>query len=172
MAAALGLSCLAAGAQGTGNAAIGSVPVLKNWTAPNYKMTSQALVDDTFAKHPELLSLTLQGEPTGHKGIHTTFAGTFPERIGKMSSEVDVLVMTKGYTILDPRWNRQETPSKSVYLLPLRDKSGQNIGLTVIVFKGNTKSEKDYFLAASAIRDEMAAQIPNHASLFQPAAQK
>lgn len=171
--AALGLACLTAGAQApAGGASVGTVPVLKNWTAPDYKMASQALVDSTFAKHPELLSLTLQGEPPGHKGIHTMFAGTFPERIGKMSSDVDVLVMTKGYTILDPRWNRQENPAKSVYLLPLRDKAGQNVGLTVIVFKGNAKTEKEYFLAASAIRDEMAGQIASHAALFAPAAGK
>ena len=148
---------------------VGTAPVIKNWTPPSHKMLSQAIADDMMAKYPELLSLTMQGEPPGHKGINTMFAGSFPERIGKMSSDVDVLVITKGYTILDPRWNRNENPPKSVYLLPLRDQSGKNVGLTVIVFKGNTKTEKEYFLAASDIRDEMAKRIPSHAAMFQPA---
>ena len=169
LAAALGLA-LAAPATAA-DPVVGTPSVAKNWTPPAHKMLSQALADEMMKKYPELLSLTMQGEPTGHKGVYTMFAGSFPDRIGKVSSEVDVLVITKGYTILDPRWNRNENPRKSVYLLPLRDQAGQNVGLTVIVFKGNAKSEKDFFLAASSIRDEMAKRIPSHAALFEPAAQ-
>lgn len=172
--AALGLGCVVAGAQPATGDAVGSIPVVKNWTAPAYKMMSQALVEETFAKHPELQSLTLQGVPTGQKGAvkSTMFAGTFPERIGKMSSDVDVLVVEKGYTILDPRWNMKDNPPKCTILIPLRDKAGQNVGLAVVVFKnpaGSQKTEKEYFLAAAAIRDEMAARIPSHAALFMPA---
>lgn len=153
---------------------VGELPVVKNWTAPKHKMLSQALVDETFAKHPELQSLTLQGVPPGYKGTvkSTMFAGTFPERIGKMSSDLDVLVVEKGYTILDPRWNMKDTPPKVTILIPLRDKANQNVGLAVVVFKhpaGATKTEKEYFLAAATIRDELAARIPSHAALFAPA---
>lgn len=153
---------------------IGALPVVKNWTAPNYKMLSQALVEETFAKHPELQSLTLQGVPPGFQGSvkSTMFAGTFPERIGKMSSDLDVLVVEKGYTILDPRWNMKDTPPKVTILIPLRDKAQQNVGLAVVVFKhpsGATKTEKEYFLAAATIRDELAARIPSHAAMFAPA---
>lgn len=165
------MCCLPAAMAAAQTATVGSAPVIKNWAAPSYKMFSQTLVDETMAQHPELLSLTLQGEPPGHKGINTMFAGSFPERIGKMSADVDVQVIAKGYTILDPRWNRDESPRKSVYLLPLRDKAGQNIGLSVIVFKnpvGTNKSEKDFFLQASAIRDDLATRIANHAALFAP----
>lgn len=150
---------------------IGAAAIQKNWTAPAHRMYSQALVDDMMAKRGDLLSLTLQGEPPGHKGVYTMFAGSFPERIGKVSSDVDVLVMAKGYSILDPRWNRDETPRKSVYLLPLRDRAGKNIGLTVVAFKnpaGSNKTEKDFFLAASDLRDELAKRIPSHAALFGP----
>ncbi len=153
---------------------IGSLPVLKNWTAPHYKMHSQAVVEEVFGKHPELQSLTLQGVPPGFKGSikSTMFAGTFPERIGKMSSDLDVLVVEKGYTILDPRWNMKDTPPKVTILIPLRDKANQNVGLAVVVFKhpaGATKTEKEYFLAAAEIRDELAARIPSHAAMFAPA---
>jgi len=86
--------------------------IKKNWTAPSHKMLSQALVDDVMARRPELLSFTLQGEPPGQKGVYTMFAGSFPDRVGKVSSDVDVLVITKGYTILDTRWQKDETPRK------------------------------------------------------------
>ncbi len=163
-------------AQSADAKSVGSLPVLKNWTPPNYKMMSQALVEETVARHPELQSLTLQGVPIGHKGAvkSTMFAGTFPERIGKMSSDVDVLVVEKGYTIVDPRLNMSDVPPKFTMLVPLRDRSGGHVGLAVVVFKnppGTNKSEKDFYLAALAIRDEMAARIPNHAALFAPAIQ-
>jgi hypothetical protein len=151
-----------------------SAPAIqKNWVAPAHRMYAQALVDETMARHSELLSLTLQGTPPGEKGIYTMFAGSFPERIGKASSDVDELVITKGYTILDPRWNKDDNPRKSVYLLPLRDRAGLNIGLAVIAFRnpaGSKKSEKDFFLEASSLRDALAARIPSHAALFAPAA--
>ena len=170
---ALCLSAFAASAQqAAGAATVGTAPILKNWTAPGYKMLSQALVDEAMAKHPELLSLTLQGEPPGHKDIHTMFAGSFPERIGKKSSDVDSLVITKGYTILDPRWKQNDNPRKSTYLLPLRDKTGQNVGLAVIVFKNpaaSNKTEKEFFPQAAAIRDALESRISSHAAMFAPA---
>ena len=169
VAAVLG-ACVAAGAWAAEPAAA-TPAIKKNWTAPAHKMLSQVLVDDVMARHPELLSFTLQGEPPGQKGVYTMFAGSFPDRIGKVSSDVDVLVITKGYTILDPRWQKDETPRKSVHLLPLRDKAGQNVGLAVIAFKNDSgsKSEKEFFLAASDIRDQLAKRIPNHTALFAPA---
>jgi hypothetical protein len=96
-------------------------------------------------------------------------AGSFPECIGKVSSEIAVMVISKGYTILDPRWNRDENPRTSVHLLPLHDKAGQNIGLAVVAFKNPAgESEKEFFLAASEIRDTL---IMRQASLFAPAPQ-
>lgn len=170
--AALCFSAATASAQAVpANGTVGTAATPKNWTAPSHRMLAQALVDETMAKHPELLSLTLQGEPPGHKDVHTMFAGSFPERIGKKSSDVDSLVITKGYSILDPRWKMNDSPRKSTYLLPLRDKAGQNIGLAVIVFKNpaaTNKTEKEFFPAAAAIRDELAARTPSHAALFAP----
>ncbi len=170
--AALCLSAATVGAQtAPASGTVGSAAIVKNWTAPSHRMLAQALVDEAMAKHPELLSLTLQGEPPGHKDVHTMFAGSFPERIGKKSSDVDSLVITKGYSILDPRWKMSDNPRKSTYLLPLRDKAGQNVGLAVIVFKNpaaTNKTEKDFFPAAAAIRDELAARTPSHAALFAP----
>src|SRR6516225_2492813 len=54
----------------------------KNWTAPAHKIYGQKLSDDTMAKHPELLSVTLHGTPPGMNEVYTMFAGSFPDRIG------------------------------------------------------------------------------------------
>jgi hypothetical protein len=172
--AAVICACAATAAVAAEPAPMAASPIKKNWTPPAHKIHAQTLVDDVMARHPELLSLTLQGTPPGEKDIYTMFAGSFPDRIGKVSSDVDVLVVTKGYSILDPRWNKDDNPRKSAYLLPLRDKAGQNVGLAVIVFKnpvGTKKTEKEFFLAASDIRDSLAQRIPSHAALFAPAPQ-
>jgi hypothetical protein len=81
-------------------------------------------------------------------------------------------VITKGITIVDPRWRRKDPQRKFVVLLPLRDAAGENVGLLVLAYKNpetNTKGEKDYFLAATALRDGLQAKIPTYAALFEPA---
>ena len=153
---------------------IGTMPVIKNWTAPNYKMLSQDVVDEVFAKHSgELQSLTLQGVPPGYKDVikGTMFAGTFPERIGKVSGESDVEVIQKGYMIIDQRYGKKDDPRKFNALMPLRDKAGNHIGLAVMVFNyplGSSKTEKDFVRLAFEIRDEISAKIPSHTAMFMP----
>lgn len=171
---AIGTSIFSGIAYAQQDVKVGSLPVVKNWTAPNYTMLSQSVVDEVFAKHSgQLLSITLQGVPPGFKDEikSTMFAGTFPDRIGKMSSDIDVEVVKNGYMIIDPRLNKNDVPRKFTTLMPLRDKAGNHIGLAVIVFKnpvGTNKKEKDFVLAAYDIRDELAAKIPNHSAMFAP----
>ena len=81
-------------------------PPKKNWTPPAQKIYAQKLSDDTMAKHPELLSVTLHGVPPGQDNVYTMFAGSFPERIGNPDDPDDIDVTKKGITILDPRWHR------------------------------------------------------------------
>jgi hypothetical protein len=57
-------------------------------------------------------------------------------------------------------------------MLPLRDAQGENVGLLVLAYKNPSpaaKSETDFFVAASAIRDVLKKQIPSYADLFEPA---
>jgi len=59
-----------------------------------------------------------------------------------------------------------------VVLMPLRNASGENIGLLVLAYKNppnSGKSETDFFLAATALRDGLQKQIPSYADLFKPA---
>src|SRR5882672_12317868 len=145
----------------------------KNWTAPAYKIYGQQLSDEIMAQHPELISVTLHGVPPGLKDVYTMFAGSFPDRIGNPDDPDDVDVITKGITIVDPRWHRvNDTVKKFVMMVPLRDSAGENVGLLVLAYKTPSPvatSETEFFVAASSLRDELKQRIPSYADLFKPA---
>jgi hypothetical protein len=170
IATALGV-CLVFGSA----AAWAADPPKKNWTAPAQKIYAQKLSDETMAKHPELLSITLHGVPPGLDGVYTMFAGSYPERIGNPDDPDDIDVVKKGITILDPRWHRtNDTDKKFVVLMPMRDASGENIGLVVYAFKNPTNpstsaTEKDYLAKSTVLRDELSKKIPSYKALFDPA---
>ena len=150
-------------------------PPKKNWTAPSYKIYGQKLSDETMAKHPELLSITLHGLPPGQENVYTMFAGSYTDRIGNPDDPDDIDVTKKGITILDPRWHRtNDTDKKFVVLMPMRDKSGENVGLVVYAFKNpknpsTSATEKEYLAKSTALRDSLAKQVPSYKALFDPA---
>jgi hypothetical protein len=148
-------------------------PKAKNWTPPAQKIYAQALSDEIMAKHSELISVTFHGVPPGLDKVYTMFAGSFPERIGNPDDPDDIDVITKGITIVDPRWNKTNDPvRKFVMMLPLRDASGGHIGLLVLAYKNpptSKKTETDFFIASSALRDGLKKKIPSYADLFKPA---
>ncbi len=148
----------------------------KNWTAPADKIYAQKLSDETMAKNPDLLSITIHGVPPGMSDVYTMFAGSYPERIGNPDDPDDIDVSKKGITILDPRWHRtKDTVKKWVVLMPMRDKTGENIGLVVYAFKdpkGNpnaTANEMNYLKKSAALRDALAKKISSYDALFAPA---
>jgi hypothetical protein len=144
----------------------------KNWTAPKFKIYAQQLSDEIMTKHPELISITFHGVPPGLDKVYTMFAGSFPERIGNVDDPDDIDVQTKGITILDPRWHRTDPEKKFVVLMPLREASGENIGLIVFAFKNPSnsgKSEREYLAMATDMRDGLKNKISNYKSLFERA---
>jgi hypothetical protein len=145
----------------------------KNWTAPAAKIYAQQLSDEIMASHPELISVTFHGVPPGQPETYTMFAGSFPERIGNADDPDDIDISKKGITILDPRWHRpNDTVKKFVMMLPLREASGENVGEIVIAYKNpadSRKTEKDFFLASTALRDGLMKKIQSYAALFEPA---
>ncbi|BAL27196.1 hypothetical protein [Azoarcus sp. KH32C] len=147
----------------------------KNWTPPANKIYGQKLSDETMARHPELLSVTLHGVPPGHENVYTMFAGSFPDRIGNADDPDDIDVIKKGITIVDPRWHRNDDPKKFVVLAPMRDKSGENVGLVVYAFRNppadasTSAKEKEFFAKSVTLRDELAKQIPSYKALFDRA---
>ncbi|MDB5906435.1 MAG: hypothetical protein JWP34_549 [Massilia sp.] len=164
-------------------AAFGSAPVwaaaaapapvakAKNWTPPAYRIHAQKLTEQIMAKHPELISATFHGVPPGMDKVYTMFAGSLLERIGNPDDPDDIDVITKGITIVDPRWHRtNDAVKKFVMMLPLRDKANESVGLLVLAYKANSaKSELDFFKASSALRDSLRKDIPSYESLFEQA---
>ncbi|TMA74102.1 MAG: hypothetical protein E6J58_18225 [Deltaproteobacteria bacterium] len=148
-------------------------PKKKNWTAPAEKIRAQALADEIMSQHPELISVTFHGVPPGLDKVYTMFAGSFPERIGNPDDPDDVDVITKGITIVDPRWHRaNDAVKKFVMMMPLRDSSGENVGLLVLAYKTPSpvaKSETEFFVAATALRDDLKQRIASYPDLFKPA---
>src|SRR3982751_3683998 len=148
----------------------------KNWAAPSYKIYGQKLSDETMARHPELLSVTLHGAPPGKADVYTMFAGSFPERIGNPDDPDDIDVIKKGITIVDPRWKRtKDDPKKFVVLMPMRDASGENVGLVVYAFKDppanphTSAAEIEYLRKSTVLRDELQKKIPSYGALFDAA---
>lgn len=170
------LTCVAVAAAAVGfSVATAAAPPEhpKNWTAPAAKIYAQQLVDEIMATHTELLSTTLHGVPPGQTDTYTMFAGSFPDRIGNADDPDDIDISKKGITILDPRWHRtNDTVRKFVMMLPLRSASGENIGEIVLAYKNpvdSGKTEKDFYLAASGLRDALSKKIPGYAALFASA---
>jgi hypothetical protein len=142
----------------------------KNWTQPANEIYAQTLSDEIMAAHHELISVTLHGVPPGMKDVYTMFAGSYPDRIGNPDDPDDIDVITKGITIVDPRWHRiKDTVKKFVVQLPLRDASGENVGLIVFAFHNESSGngEKKFFLSAVALRDALQRKIPSYAGLFE-----
>lgn len=159
-----------------GAASLGAAP--KNWTPPAYKIYGQVLSDQIMAANPELISITLHGVPPGLDKVYTMFAGSFPERIGNGDDPDDIMVIELGITILDPRWHRtKDTAKKFVVMMPLRDASGENVGLLVAAYKNeafsptgsSSKLEAEFFAKGVKLRDELQKKIPSYAGLFAPA---
>lgn len=149
----------------------------KNWTPPAGKIYAQKLADEIMAHHPELISVTFHGVPPGMQDAYTMFAGSFPDRIGNADDPDDIDISKKGITIVDPRWHRpNDTVSKFVVMLPLRDAAASNLGELVISYKNpahgakaDSRYERRFFLAAVALRDSLEKKIPSYAALFAPA---
>jgi hypothetical protein len=148
-------------------------PKAKNWTPPPQKIYAQTLVEQIMAKHPELISVTFHGVPPGLDKVYTMFAGSFLDRIGNPDDPDDIDVITKGITIVDPRWRRTNDPVKKfVMMMPLRDAAGENVGLLVLAYKNppnSGKTETHFFLSATSLRDGLQKQITRYADLFKPA---
>jgi len=166
------ITLLAAGVLAAGTAVADEPAHPKNWTPPAGKILAQTLSDRIMATHPELISVTFHGVPPGTaEGTYTMFAGSYPERIGNVDDPDDVDIQKLGITILDPRWHRtKDTVKKVVVMLPLRDKTGENVGELVLAYKADAaKSENAYFLAGTELRDGLKPEIANLAALFAPA---
>ena len=124
---------------------------------------AQKLVDQTMAKHPELLILALHATPPG--GTVNIINGSSIGRIGKKADEDDMGVVNSGKTLTEVNSTGKRFEVESQLL----DASGKSIGAVSAVFAYKAGDDKAQLQKqGEAIRDELRRQIPSNAKLFEP----
>ncbi|RHW18205.1 hypothetical protein D1610_06915 [Sphingomonas gilva] len=143
----------------------------KNWAGPQQKILAQTLVDELAAAHPEVVSITIHAVPPG-LSEYSMIAGTFPDRIGNMSSPGDIITAKKGATQVESKWGTENYGKKVSIVLPLKNKVGDYIPVAMVVaFKQSPDSGKidtDFMQPGIVIRDGLNSRIENAEALFSP----
>lgn len=145
----------------------------KNWAGPKQRIYAQALVDELIASHPEVASFTIHAPPPGEKDLYTMIAGSFPDRIGNMSSTGHVLAIKKAVSQVESKWGTPEWRQKVSIVLPLKDVSGTYLPAAIVIAYATSADDKrvdtDFLAPGVAIRDELNSRIETFAALFEPA---
>src|SRR5215475_11169476 len=111
----------------------------------------QEVVMTTMKAHPELQKLGLHAIPPGFSD-YAIIASSFPSKIGKESSDTDLVVVKSG----KPTVKANEEGKFFDLCLPFDDAKGLRIGITVMEIPfAFAKSGEDALAKATAVRDEM-----------------
>jgi iron complex outermembrane receptor protein len=138
----------------------GSLPVAAQ---EGKKIFAQKLVDDTLARHKEVVIMAMHVTPPG-KPDNVIIASNIG-RIGKKADEDDMRVINTGKPNLEVNTKGDHYEVELV----MQDQSGKTIGAVGIVFMNEKGKEQEFLKKATQIRDEMKAQTPTVAKLFEPA---
>jgi hypothetical protein len=134
--------------------------------ASENKIHAQALVNRQTAK-PENKDLSILGLHAIVPGaaVQTMIACNL-DRIGKADSEDDIIVTKEHKTMVFPKLSK---PGIFEVMTPLKDSSGNVIGMLVFVFDGYKAGadETPYYLRAMKMREEMARETPSYVALFK-----
>lgn len=124
---------------------------------------AQKLVDETLAKHPEVVIIAVHVTPP-NKTENVIIASNIG-RYGKKADEDDMNVINTGKSNLEVNKGGNHFEDE----LTLQDQSGQTIGAVGIVFNYKAGDDKSkYVKIAEQIRDDWKTQIPNKEKLFEP----
>ncbi len=127
------------------------------------KIYAQKLLDETLAKHKEVVIMAMHVTPPG-KTENIIIASNIG-RIGKKADEDDMRVIDTG----KPNLEVNKKGDHFEVELVLQDQSGKIIGAVGIVFNYEKGKETEFQKNAEQIRDEMKQKIPSLAKLFDPA---
>jgi len=126
------------------------------------KIYAQRLVNDTLAKHKEVVIMAFHVTPP-NQSKNVIIASNIG-RIGKKADEDDMRVIDTGVSNLEVN----KTGNHFEDELPLLDEASKRIGAVGIVFNYRPGLDKKKLAKqAEKIRDEMARQIPSKEQLFQ-----
>lgn len=126
------------------------------------KTYAQKLVNDTLAKHKEVVIMAFHVTPPNQS--ENVIIASNIGRIGKKADEDDMRVIETGKSNLEVN----KTGNHFEDELPLLDQSGNRIGAVGIVFDYKPGVDKNKLAKqAEKVRDEMAQQIPSKEKLFE-----
>lgn len=126
------------------------------------KIYAQKLLDETLAKHKEVIIMAMHVTPPG-KSENVIIASNIG-RIGKKADEDDLRVIESG----KPNLEVNKKGDHFEVELVLQDQSGKTIGAVGIVFMYEKNKEPEFQKKAEQVRDEMKLRIPTIAKLFEP----
>src|SRR5712691_9981696 len=127
------------------------------------KIYAQKLLDETLAKHKEVVIMALHVTPPG-KTENVIIASNIG-RIGKKADEDDLRVIETG----KPNLEVNKKGDHFEVELVMQDQSGKTIGAVGIVFNYEKGKEAEFQKNAEQIRDEMKQKTPALAKLFESA---
>ena len=125
------------------------------------RMYAQKLVDETLAKHREVVIMAMHVTPPG-RSTNVIIASNIG-RIGKVADDDDLRVINTG----KPNLEVNSTGNHFEVELVLEDDTGKNIGALGVVFdykKGDDKIAMQK--KAEQVRAELRRQIPSKDKLF------
>jgi hypothetical protein len=127
------------------------------------KIYAQKLLDETLAKHKEVVIMAMHVTPPG-KTDNVIIASNIG-RIGKKADEDDMRVIETG----KPNLEVNKKGDHFEVELVMQDQSGKTIGAVGIVFMYEKGKEAEFQKRAEQVRDEMKPKTPTIAKLFEPA---
>lgn len=126
------------------------------------KIYAQKLLDETLAKHKEVVIMAMHVTPPG-KNENVIIASNIG-RIGKKADEDDLRVIETG----KPNLEVNKKGDHFEVELVLQDQSGKTIGAVGIVFNYEKGKEAEFQKKAEQVRNEMKEKTPTLAKLFEP----
>src|SRR5580700_12114266 len=127
------------------------------------KIYAQKLLDETLAKHKEVVIMAMHVTPPG-KTDNVIIASNIG-RLGKKADEDDMRVINTGKPNLEVNTKGDHYEVELV----MQDQSGKTIGAVGIVFMNEKGKEQEFLKKATEIRDELKSKTPTIAKLFEPA---
>ena len=124
---------------------------------------AQALVDQVIGENPNVMVLGMHAVAPGTKD--SAIIASNIGRIGKKDDDDDLDAFRKNAPVFEPVKEKH----RYEVLLPMRDRSGEPIGVLGIVSHWNGEDEKTFLLAATRIRDGLEDKIGSLAELFKSA---
>jgi hypothetical protein len=127
------------------------------------KIYAQKLLDETLAKHKDVVIMAMHVTPPG-KTENVIIASNIG-RIGKKADEDDMRVIETG----KPNLEVNKKGDHFEVELVMQDQSGKTIGAVGIVFMYEKGKEAEFQQKAEQVRDEIKQKTPTIAKLFEPA---